>query len=277
MNKVQYPDLAGKAAVVTGAGEGIGFAIAGALLRQGVDVVLNDIDAESAHRAVAKLRSVGPGRVMPCVGDAADPAFVKGFVAECVAQFGNIDLVVANAGVTQFGAFLDMTPEAFDRVTAVNLRGTYFLVQEAARAMRDAGHGGRMVLMGSNIGVQSYPELTAYGMSKAAIAQLSKSLVRELSPLGIAVNTLAPGATLTERTRFEQDDYAGTWAELVPRGQVGLPSDVADVCLFLLSQNSAHMFGQTLVVDGGWTATSPLPAEAAAATVLRAGDRAIAA
>lgn len=272
MNAPNYPDLSGKSAVITGAGTGIGYAIAEALVRQGTNVVLNDIDGDTCTRAVTKLRRFGPGQVIACAGDAADPGFIKDFVAECVTRFGSVDLVIANAGVTMFGSFLDFTPDAFDRVMSVNLRGSYFLVQEAAKAMQAGGHGGRVVVMGSNIGVQSYPQLSAYGMSKAALAMMSKALVSELAPLGITLNTLAPGATITERTQLEQDDYGGTWAELIPRGQAAVPDDVAQMCLFLLSDASAHMVGQTLVVDGGWTATSPLPAEASSEEVLR-GDQ----
>ena len=265
----QYPDLAGKAAVITGAASGIGFAIAEAMLRQGVNVVLNDIDDDTLAEAMAKLRKVGPGHVLPCLGDSSDPDFIRGFVAHCVEEFGSIDLVIANAGITMFGHFLDFQPENFDRVMQVNLRGTFFLVQEAAKAMQAQGHGGRVVLMGSNVGEQGYPQLTAYGMSKAALAMMSKVLIHELAPLGITLNTLAPGATLTERTRLEQDDYAKVWGALVPRGRVAMPVDIANVCLFLLSRASGHMVGETVIVDGGWTATSPLPAEASTEQTLR--------
>ncbi len=272
MNTPIYTDLSGKSAVVTGAGEGIGYAIAEALLRQGANVVLNDINPDACTRAVTRLRRTGPGQVVACAGDAADPAFIKAFVEECLTRFGSVELVVANAGVTMFGSFLDFAPASFDRVMAVNLRGPYFLVQEAARAMQRLGHGGRVVVMGSNIGVQSYPQLSAYGMSKAALAMMSRALVPELAPLGITLNTLAPGATVTERTRLEQDDYGGAWGELIPRGQAAVPDDIARMCLFLLSEASAHLVGQTLVVDGGWTATSPLPQEASSAAVTR-GDK----
>ena len=112
------------------------------------------------------------------------------------------------------------------------------------------------------------PKLAAYAMSKAALRMLARNLVLELGPHGITLNTLAPGATLTERTRTEQADYAAVWSELVPRGQIAVPDDIANACLFLLSEASAHVNGQTLVVDGGWSATSPLPEEAASEQVL---------
>jgi len=262
MDTTVYGDLAGKAAIITGAGEGIGFAIAKGLLISGVDVVLNDVDPEACLNAVDRLKGVGKGRCLPCIGDASDLEFIDHFIDTCQREFGSIDLVIANAGITMFGSFFDFDVESFDRVMNVNLRGSYFLVQRAALAMRDAGNGGRVVLMSSNVGVQSYPHLTAYSMSKAALQMMARSLVHELSPLGITINALAPGATLTERTKYEQDDYAGTWSELVPRGAIAMPVDIANACLFLLSDVSRHVHGTTLVVDGGWVSTSPLPPEA---------------
>ena len=257
-----YADLAGKAAIITGAGEGIGFAVAKALVQSGVDVLVNDVDPEVCLHAVDLLRAVGPGRCAPCIGDASDIGFIEGFIAKCQEEFGSLDLVIANAGITMFGSFFDFDVENFDRVMNVNLRGSYFLVQRAAMAMREAGNGGRVVLMSSNVGVQSYPHLTAYSMSKAALQMMAKSLVHELSPLGITINALAPGATLTERTKYEQEDYAGTWSKLVPRGEIAVPEDIANACLFLLSDASRHVHGTTLVVDGGWVSTSPLPPDA---------------
>ena len=257
----QYSDLKGKAAIITGAGEGIGFAIVKGLLENGVNVVLNDIDSETTRLAMAKLKAVGPGKCVTCVGDSSDLAVIDEMIECCTSTFGQLDLVIANAGITMFGNFFDFTPEAFDRVMNVNLKGTYFLVQRAATTMRAAGNGGRIVLMSSNIGIQAYPQLTAYSMTKSALQMMAKSLVYALSPHGITINALAPGATLTERTRFEQDDYEGVWSDLVPRGAIAKPVDIANSCLFLLSDASRHVHGTTLVVDGGWVSTSPLPKE----------------
>ena len=258
-----YPDLAGKAAIVTGAGNGIGRAIAAALVAQGAHVILNDIDDELARLTAVEIDAAGPGRCVPCAGDAGDVSHVNELVALCEREFGAVDFAIPNAGITVFGDFEDVRPEAFDRILGVNLRGAYFLTQRATLAMRRAGRGGRVVLMSSNVGVQAYPKLSAYSMTKAALQMMARSLVHELGPHGITINALAPGATLTERTRLEQADYAGVWAELVPRGRIAMPEDIANTCLFLLSDASAHVNGQTLVVDGGWSVTSPLPEEVA--------------
>ena len=266
----RYPDLAGKVAVVTGAGEGIGYAICEALVDHGARVVLNDLDGELCRRAAHALDAQGPGRCVPCAGDCSDVGVIDVMIQLATDRFGGVDLVVPNAGITMFGRFLDFDADSFDRLMGVNLRGGYFLAQRAARVMRDQRRRGAIVLMSSNVGLQAYPQLTAYSMSKAALQMMARSLVQELAPLGIRVNAIAPGATLTERTKYEQEDYAGIWAELIPRGQIAQPEDIADATLFLLSDASRHVLGHTLVVDGGWTATSPLPAEAHSGQVLTA-------
>ena len=168
-------------------------------------------------------------------------------------------MVVANAGLTEFGDFFDFTPESFEKVVNLNLRGTFFLSQMAAKKMKDGGHGGNIVLIGSNVGERAYPNLAAYGMSKAGISMLVKQLTLPLGPLGISVNCVSPGATLTERTALEEDDYAGIWAKINPNQRVGRPEDVAHAVNFILNPASRHITGQTLLVDGGWTATGPTP------------------
>ena len=266
-----YPSLRDKCAVITGAGEGIGFSIAELLVRQGTRVVLNDIDRELAQRAERRLNKLAPHSAVSLAGDAGDVTHIDELIEAADEHFGGADLVVPNAGITLFNDFLDFEPDAFDRVLAVNMRGGFFLIQRMARYLVQRGRRGRAVLMSSNVGLQAYPTLSAYAMTKAALQMLARNLVAELAPHGITVNAVAPGATLTERTRFEQQDYAGTWGALVPRGRAARPQDIAEVVAFLLSEASGHIVGQTLVVDGGWTATSPLPDEAHADSVIVKG------
>lgn len=272
METTSYPDLKGKTALITGAGAGIGRAIAEALVKSGANVILNDIDKDLASLTAIEIEAVGKGSCFAVAGDAGDIEIIDKMVALAMSEFGRVDFAIPNAGITVFGAFDEVSPEAFDRINHVNLRGSYFLTQRATRAMRKGGHGGRVVLMSSNVGVQSYPMLSAYAMTKSALQMMAKNLVAELGPHGITINALAPGATLTERTKLEQDDYAGVWSDLVPRGQIAMPEDIANTCLFLLSDASRHINGQTIVVDGGWSATSPLPKEVASDNVNKAGD-----
>jgi len=247
--------FAGKSAIVTGAGIGIGYEIARQLVMRGARVVLNDIDAEAANAAVTQIQEYG--EAVAVVGDSSDVDVIDRMVAQSVA-LGSLDHIVANAGITTFGDFLAYSPDAFEQVTSVNLRGTFFLAQRAARAMIDAGHGGSMVFTASVTGHQAHPKLAAYGMTKAAIRMLAKSLGVELAPHGIRVNAISPGATLTERTT-EDADYREAWTRLTPLGAPAVPADIADAVLFLLSEKARHITSQTLVIDGGWTSYSPPP------------------
>lgn len=247
-----------KVAIVTGAGTGIGYTIAERLAQEGAAVVINDIDEMLARSAAQRVGA-------SCIaqpGDMASLTDIQALVDDTLAQFGKIDLLVANAGITHFGDFFDTTPENFQRVVDLNLRGTFFLVQAVARHQRDRGEGGRMVLMSSIIGLRSYPNLAVYSMTKAALNALSRSLVLDLAPHGITLNTLIPGATLTERTQHEGEDYERTWSDLNPNGRVGTTKDMANATLFLLSDEARHITGQTLVVDGGWTAVGRNPRDA---------------
>ncbi|NJC25035.1 SDR family NAD(P)-dependent oxidoreductase [Neolewinella antarctica] len=251
----------GKTAIITGAGEGIGFAIAKELIAEGADVVLNDISPEATERAVATLNDGNQKNLAYGMsGDAGDVTFIRSLVdyADAI-ENSQLEMVVANAGLTEFGDFFDFTPDNFQKVIDLNLRGTYFLAQAAAAKMRDNGNPGNIVLIGSNVGERAYRNLAAYGMSKAGISMLAKQLVIPLGPLGISINCVSPGATLTERTAAEVADYAGTWAVLNPNGRVGTTEDVAHAVSFFLSPLSRHVTGQTLLIDGGWTAYGPSP------------------
>lgn len=246
----------GKTAIITGAGQGIGFEIARQLAAEGATVLLNDIDEALTERAVAQIGQ--DGHCLACPGDSGDLAFIDGIVKRAVAETGTLDIVIANAGITLFGDFLQYTPASFQKVMSVNLGGTFFLTQAAAKELIRQGRGGSVLFTSSVTGHQAHKDLAAYGMSKAALEMLAKHLVLELSPHGINVNTVAPGATLTERTA-EDAEYAATWSSITPMGRAATPQDIAAAALFLVSDSARHITGQTLVIDGGWTAVSPSP------------------
>lgn len=245
-------------AIVTGAGQGIGFEIALQLAGAGAAVVLNDLDADLAERAAGRIAAHG-GLCRAVAGDASEGAVVRQMTEVAVADFGQLTLAVANAGITLFGSFLEYRQADLQRVLDVNLRGSFLLAQEAARQMVRQRTGGSMLFISSVTGHQAYRNLVAYGMTKAGLEMLAKGLVAELSEHRITVNALAPGATLTERTCREEAGYEKNWSALTPMGRPAQVEDIARAALFLLSPKSRHITGQTLVVDGGWTARSPEP------------------
>ena len=192
-------------------------------------------------------------------GDSSDTMFIQKMVDAAVAQFGQLDIVIANAGITLYGDFFTYTPESFFRVMQVNLAGTFFLAQAAAKQMKKQTSGGSLLFTSSVTGHQAHKNLAAYGMSKAALEMLAKNLVIELSQYKINVNSIAPGATLTERTLSDEFDYKKTWSSLTPMGRPAYVADIANAALFLVSDKAKHITGQTLIVDGGWTSISPSP------------------
>lgn len=246
-----------KTAIVTGAGVGIGLEICRRLAAEGAAVVLNDVDADKAAAAAKEISGAG-GACIAIGGDCSNPVVIEEMVQAAITNFGGLDIVVANAGITLFGDFFTYTPEDFYRVMQVNLGGTFFLAQAAANRMKEQGTGGSLLFMSSVTGHQAHKNLAAYGMSKAALEMLAKNLVIELSPVGINVNTIAPGATLTERTMAEKD-YAATWSGITPMGRAATVADIAAAALFLVSDDARHITGQPLVIDGGWTSVSPSP------------------
>lgn len=247
-----------KVAVITGAGEGIGFEMARQLALRGAAVLLNDLSTDLAQTAAASIVAEG-GNCVGVGGDVASTSVVQALVEQAVTQFGHLDIAIANAGLTSWGDFFDYDPSDFERVVSVNLRGSFFLAQAAARVFRQQGIGGSILFTSSVTGHQAVPYLAAYSMSKAALEMLAKHLVLELSPFKVRVNAVAPGAVVTPRNLQDDPDYEATWAQLTPLQRSGQTSDIAQAALFLLSDAAQHITGQTLVVDGGWSSVSPLP------------------
>ena len=246
-----------KVAIITGSAIGIGFEIAKQLSLSGASVVLNDIDFEALKKATTSIRSVG-GKCIGVKGSSGDLSIIKKMVKEAVSEFGRIDFVIANSGITTFGDFLDYKLNDFQTLTSINLQGSFFLAQAAAKQFIEQKTIGRIIFMSSVTGHQAHPKLAAYGMTKAALEMLAKSLSIELAEHKITVNAIAPGATLTERTRSDEN-YKATWEELTPTNEVSTTKDIANAALFLLSDGSSQITGQTIVVDGGWTSVSPPP------------------
>jgi glucose 1-dehydrogenase len=245
-----------KAAVVTGAGQGIGLEICRALLKEGCRVILNDVDPALSDSAAKGLAALGDCRSVP--GDASNLEVVGQIVRNSLESFGALDIAIANAGITLFGDFLEYPENDLRRVLEVNAMGSFLLAQASAREMVNRGNGGSILFMSSVVGHQAHRGLAAYAMTKAAVEMLAKNLVIELSGHGINVNAVAPGATLTERTQADAN-YSAEWSGLTPMRRPATVSDIASAALFLVSDEARHITGQSLVIDGGWTSISPNP------------------
>ncbi|AUD01045.1 SDR family NAD(P)-dependent oxidoreductase [Spirosoma pollinicola] len=252
-------DFSNQTVLITGAGQGIGFAIARALAKAGGKILLNDFDAALTNKAVETIKQEG-GTCTACSGDASDVGFIQQLVDVAVNTFGSLDIAIANAGITVFGDIFTTTPEAFQKIVNLNLQGSFFLAQAAAIQMKKQGAGGSVLFMSSVVGHQAHPGLPVYSMTKAGLEMLAKQLVIDFSPLGITVNAIAPGATLTERT-LDDPTYIPIWSRITPMGRPATVEDIANAALFLVSPASRHITGQSLIVDGGWTSISPPPVE----------------
>ena len=249
-----------KTVFVTGAGAGIGYALCLAFARAGAIVALNDIDGSLTQKAAQQINAeVGAEQVYPYGFDVADAAVTQQAIHDFAAKTGRLDIVIANAGVTNYRSFLDYTPEAFDRLIGINLRGAYFTAQAAAKIMIEKKIQGRIILMSSVTGQRAFLNLSVYGITKAGMQHMARSLALELGQYGITANAISPGATLTERTLRDDPAFEQNWATVNLTGRVGYVEDIAAAALFLASPGAGQITGQTITIDGGWSLTGPLP------------------
>jgi NAD(P)-dependent dehydrogenase (short-subunit alcohol dehydrogenase family) len=248
-----FEDLEGKVAVVTGGARGLGLSMARALARHGVRTGLVDLLEEVEESAAALPDAVGATADVTSADDVA-AAFAR--VSE---QLGSPSLLVNAAGITVWEDSLDATPESWRRVIDINLTGTFLCCQALGRACRDDGHAGAIVNVSSMSGrVVNVPQhQTSYNASKAAVDQLTKSLAVEWAELGVRVNAVAPGYFLSDMTRqFTESnpELAERWQGMIPAGRMGEPQDLDGLVVFLCSDASAYIVGQSIVIDGAYTA-----------------------
>lgn len=243
-------DLAGHVAIVTGASGGIGRAIALELGAQGASVVVNYRSDEAA--ALEVVREIGVASAVAVQGDVGDLGSHARLVSAALDRFGRIDTLVNNAGIGVRQPFLETTPESWDAVMSVNLKGAYFLAQAASRVMvpRQAG---RIINISSVHETRAMAGNSAYCISKAGLEMLTKSLALELAPHGIAVIGVSPGAIHTEATRVVLEDpaYRARTLEKIPVRRIGEASDVAAAVAWLASPRCRYVTGATLTIDGG--------------------------
>jgi glucose 1-dehydrogenase len=245
--------LTGKAAIVTGAANGIGLACGRRLAADGAAVALADIDAKAGEAAAAALRSEGLKAIFVAT-DVTQRSAIEALVKRTVQEFGRLDVMLNNAGVALTASVLEMSDELFDKVLSVNLRSAFIGTQFAAREMVASGRGGVIINMSSVNALLAIPGLAAYACTKGAVNQLTKVAAVELAPHKIRVVAIGPGTILTELARKAvMADDAGRRKILsrTPIGRFGKPEEVAAVASFLASDDASYITGQTIYPDGG--------------------------
>ena len=251
--------LEGRVAVVTGASREIGAAMAETLAARGATVVVAHHDERAlAEDALARIRAVGGCGIAIDV-DLSQVDENRRLVARTVAELGRLDVFVANAGLTRWAPFLEVEEQTWDTVVDLNLKGSYFGAQAAARQMVAQGSGGRIVFSSSVTGTLAIANASAYAVTKAGLQHMARVLALELGAHGITVNALAIGATVNERNLADDPAYAEHWAGVLPAGRAGTPLDVAAALAFLVSDEAAMVTGHTLAVDGGWSGVGTTP------------------
>jgi NAD(P)-dependent dehydrogenase (short-subunit alcohol dehydrogenase family) len=252
-------DLDGKVAFVTGAGNGIGKAIAQRLSDNGAAVAIADVDFAGATAVAATLP-----KALALHVDIRDEAAIQAAVAATVERFGRLDILVNNAGVNTFEHRVDIDTfplKEWDRITGVDLDGLFLVTRNAVKPMLARGEGGRIVNIASVVGLAAMRLQCAFVAAKAAIIHLTRSTALELGPRGILTNAIAPGSIMTEGTKSlfygahgKFHNRTQAFMDHIPLGRPGTPEEIAEAVLFLAAPESRYINGLVLAVDGGWTA-----------------------
>jgi glucose 1-dehydrogenase len=245
--------LAGKVAVISGAGSGIGQAIAIRFASEGATVVVNYLDKpEGANETKAKAEAAG-GKAITVQGDVTKTADTHNLIEETYKQLGRCDILVNNAGIEIGADFWDVTEKDYDAVVNVNLRGAFFLTQAFVRRLRDAKQPGRVINISSVHEDMVFPHFASYCVAKGGMRMLMRNLSVELGPLGITVNNIAPGAISTpmNASLLANKPQLDALLANIPLGRMGTVDDVSSVALFLASDDGAYVTGSTYFTDGG--------------------------
>ncbi len=241
--------LKGKVALITGAAQGIGKSVALLLAQNGADIVVSDINLEKAEETTKEIESIGP-KAMAVKVDVANFKDVEQMVEAILKNFGKIDILINNAGITRDKLILRMTEEDWDTVLNVNLKGTFNCMKAVTRHMAKQ-RSGKIVSIASVVGEMGNAGQANYSASKAGVIGLTKTIAKEFAQRGINVNAIAPGYIETPMTEALPEKVKEELKRLIPMERLGKPEDVAEAVLFLVSEESSYMTGQVLNVNGG--------------------------
>ena len=245
--------LKDQVAIVTGAGSGIGRAIALRFAKEGADIVIvysrNDANAQES---AAMIQSIGR-RALVCKADVSDGPALPRVVDQVVETFGRLDCLVNNAGIYESVPFLDMPERLWDRVLDVNLKSIYLFTQAVARYWQEVGRGGKVINIGSVHGVRSWQGLAAYAAAKTGMISLTRTTALELAPYNINVNLVSPGAIAVggNQDLISDAEFTARVRREIPLGRMGEGEEVANLVLFLASDESDYITGADMVIDGG--------------------------
>ncbi len=242
--------LRNKVAIVTGAGQGIGRAIALKLAEKGADVVVSDIKAQTAQATARDAQALGR-RALAVTADVSQRREVEDMVATTLTEFGQVDIMVNNAGIARSATLLKLTEEAWDEVLDVNLKGIFYTTRAVAKLMIDARYG-KIINISSIYGRTGTIGDSNYVASKAGVIGFTKSVARELARYNINVNAILPGMINTPLLQGIPDEYLHPMIKEIPLRRVGTPEEVGHVAAFLASDEASYITGATIEVTGGW-------------------------
>jgi len=251
--------LAGKVAIVTGAGSGIGRAVALRFAAEGAKVVVNDLVADAAGRVAKEIEAAG-GAALPFPGDVADSAQVEALVRAATSRFGRLDVLVNNAAAVLPGPLESIADADWRRTQAVTLDGVFYGIRAALPVMAAQG-GGSIINVSSGAAVAGEPGLAAYGAAKAAVVNLTKTAAVENAARGVRVNCILPGPIETPPLLAAVEATGGRagWERQIPCGRLGKPEEMAAVALFLASDEASYVHGAAIIADGGVAARTNSP------------------